>query len=126
MAMAIQTAIIITGICSTIPTAVITESKENTASSTTIWATTVQKCEVFFGFPSSWAEPSRRSLSSIVALKSKNSPPINIINWRALNVIPNFENSGVLRVTNQPAIINNKTRVINANARPVIRALSRW
>ncbi|MCY1535052.1 hypothetical protein D9M68_704410 [compost metagenome] len=41
--MEITTAIIITGRCSTMPTAVITASRENTASSTMICATTGQK-----------------------------------------------------------------------------------
>ncbi|MCY1433336.1 hypothetical protein D9M71_493630 [compost metagenome] len=42
--MEIITAIIITDSCSTMPTAVITASSENTASSTTICATTGQNC----------------------------------------------------------------------------------
>ncbi|KDN09984.1 putative 18.9 kDa protein [Gilliamella apicola] len=61
----------------------------------------------------------------MVALNSKNIPPISIISCRALKLISDIENSGVVSVTNQPVNINNKIRVINAKARPVTRALSR-
>ena len=68
------TAAIITYSSSTMPTAVITESSENTASSTTICATIGQNARVRRAAPRARARrASTRSWISIVALISRNS-----------------------------------------------------
>ncbi len=79
---AIVTAIIITDKSLTIPTAVITLSSENTASSTTICTITIQNTACT-GFSSLWVSlPSMRSCSSVVPLNNKNTPPNSKIRSR--------------------------------------------
>jgi len=61
MPMAMMTAAIMITRWSTIPTAVITESMENTASSTTICVTITQKLACKRDPVACWVRPSRRS-----------------------------------------------------------------
>ncbi len=107
------------------PTAVITESSENTASSTTICATTGQNLAPrFCGFSSS-SLPSNRSFNSMVALNSKKIPPISMIRSRALKGCPIRVNRGVIREESQEIEASSSNRITNASNRPVTRALSR-
>ena len=119
------TAAIITARWSTIPTAVITESREKTASSTTICATTGQNFAPrrWVGFSLSF--PSSRSLSSTVALNSRNNPPKSMIRSRALKLRPCTLNKGLVSVTSQEIEASNSRRITMASRRPVTRARSR-
>ena len=91
---AIITAVIITDKSLTIPTAVITLSSENTASSTTICIMTIQKvaCTGFSAFKAGLL--SKRSRNSIVPLNSKNMPPNSKIKSRPENSCAKIENKG--------------------------------
>ena len=76
MPMAMMTAIIMMARWSTMPTAVMTESSENTASSTTICVTMTQKLAYTRGPDEEpWPPPSSRSCSSMVPLNSRKKPP---------------------------------------------------
>ena len=120
-----HTAAIITARCSTMPTAVITESSENTASSTTIWITTGQNLAPLRWLWLSWSLPSSRSFNSTVALKSKNIPPVNIIRSRALKPCPLRVRIGLVSVASQEMDASSTRRITSASNKPTIRALSR-
>ena len=77
--MAMITAAIITARWSTMPS-------EKIASSTTICATTAQNFAPLRWVGLSLSFPSSRSLSSTVALNSRNKPPNSIIKSRALKL----------------------------------------
>ncbi|CSP70370.1 Uncharacterised protein [Shigella sonnei] len=79
---------------STIPTAVITESSEKMASSTTICVTTPQNFAPLRCVGLLLSFPSSRSFSSIVALNNRKKPPNSMIKSRALKVNERKLNSG--------------------------------
>ena len=108
------------------PTAVMTESRENMASSTTICATTPQNLAPLRWVGLSLSFPSSRSLSSIVALNSRKKPPNSMIRSRALKLRSRMLNSGVVSVTSQDIDASSSRRITIASSSPVIRALSRW
>ncbi len=120
------TAAIMTPSSSTMPTAVITASSENTASSTTIWATTAAKLAYTFDSLCVCSTPSRRSCSSMVALNSKKMPPTRRIRSRPEKLKAPSENSGVVSVTSQDTMVSRPRRMPIASDRPSRRALSRW
>ena len=124
-AMATQTAVIITHSSSTMPTAVMTLSSENTASSTTIWTMTCQKTAwtilPCFGL---WS-PSRRSCSSSVPLAIRKTPPRMRMMSRPEKENVAIENSGCVSVTIQEIENSNAMRINNASVRPITRALLR-
>ncbi len=82
------------------PTAVMTESSENTASNSTICVTTTEKLAQTRGPLWVWLTPSRRSCSSVVALNSRNRPPTSKMSERPEKSSVPIENSGVVSVTN--------------------------
>ncbi len=106
--------------------AVITESKEKTASKTTICATTAVKLAyttlvdtVTSGLPSIF------SCSSVTALYTRNKPPNNKIRSRPEKVQSNTVINGCVKVTNQAMANNRPRRMNNARDKPITRALSR-
>src|SRR5690606_34176121 len=111
---------------STIPMAVITESKEKTASKTTICATTAVKLAyttlvdtVTSGLPSIF------SCSSVTALYTRNKPPNNKIRSRPDKVQSNTVMNACVKV-NHKARENNRTRRMNkARDKRMTRASSR-
>ena len=110
---------------STMPTAVITESREKMASSTTICATTPQNLAPLRWVGLSLSLPSSRSLSSTVALKRRNNPPNSIIRSRALKLRSCHVISGLVRVTSHEIDASSSRRITIASSRPVTRARSR-
>ena len=120
-----MTAIIMTERCFTIPTAVITLSSENTASSTTICTITIQNvaCTGFSSF--SIGLFSRRSRSSMVPLNSKNTPPNSKIRSRPENGWSKIWNSGLVRVTTHAIEASKTNRIHSASNKPTIRAVLR-
>ncbi|MCY1521311.1 hypothetical protein D9M68_561200 [compost metagenome] len=126
MPIAMTTAIIMMARWSTMPTAVMTESSENTASSTTICVTITQKLAYTRGpeEPPCWL-PSRRSCSSMVPLNSRNRPPIIRIRSRPENDSGPMENRGAVSVTSHDMTDNRPRRMMSARLRPMMRARSR-
>ena len=125
MPMAIITAIIMTDKCCTMPTAVITLSSENTASSTTICTITIQKvaCTGFSSFSAGF--PSIRSRSSIVPLNNRNTPPNSKIRSRPEKGCSKIWNSGWVRVTTHAIDASKIRRMPKARIRPTTRAVLR-
>ena len=122
---AITTAAIMTSKWSTIPTAVITESSEKMASSTTICVTTPQNFAPLRCVGLLLSFPSSRSFSSIVALNNRKKPPNSMIKSRALKVNERKLNSGCVRVTSQEIDASSNRRINIASSSPVTRARSR-
>ena len=114
--MAAMTASIITGIWSTMPTEVMMESSENTASRTTIWMMTCQKPERVGAEEYSAMPPSRRSCSSMVPLSSKKMPPPMRMKSLQEKALPKIVTRGSVRLTIQ-AMAESSTRRM-ASARP--------
>ena len=110
---------------STIPTAVITESSEKMASSTTICVTTPQNFAPLRWVGLLLSFPSSRSFSSIVALNNRKKPPNSMIKSRALKVNERKLNSGCVRVTSQEIDASSNRRINIASSSPVTRARSR-
>ena len=117
------------GILLVMPTAVITESKENTKSINEICkiaATIFFEPLIFFSSllsfrPKKTSEPISQPLLII-----KNNPPK--INRKFLNENPTspIVNNGSVRVIIQDNVINIKIRIINAKDNPKIRAVLRF
>ena len=123
--MAMVTAIIMIDKCCTIPTAVITLSSENTASSTTIWVITTQNAACTTG-PSLGAwRPSNRSCSSMVPLNNRNIPPNIRIRSRPEKACPIMSNKGSVSVTIHAMDASKAKRISKASVRPTLRALLR-
>lgn len=106
------------------PTAVITESSEKTASSTTICATTGQKRAPLRGPCCSSSLPSSRSFSSMVALNSRNIPPTSMIRSRPLKGCSATMNIGLVSVASHEMEASSARRMTSASNRPTTRALS--
>ncbi|CUK22870.1 Uncharacterised protein [Achromobacter sp. 2789STDY5608615] len=105
------------------PTAVITESSENTASSTTICRITCQNTACCTFWPLSWPLlPSTRSCSSMVPLNNRNRPPRIRIRSRPEISAPSTVNSGAVRVTTQAMLASRPSRISMASVRPIMRA----
>lgn len=96
------------------------------ASSTTICATTAQNFAPLRWVGLSLSFPSSRSLSSTVALNSRNKPPNSMIKSRALKLKSRKAINGLVRVTSQEIEASSRRRMTIASIRPVIRARSRW
>ena len=107
------------------PTAVMTESSENTASNSTICVTTTEKLAQTRGPLWVWLTPSRRSCSSVVALNSRNRPPTSKMSERPEKSSVPIENSGVVSVTNHETMDSSPRRMSRAKVRPMTRARSR-
>src|SRR3990172_8019238 len=122
---AITIASAITATCSTRPTAVITESSENTMSMTAIWISTPAK-EATARCCALSVVPSRLAWISLVLFTSRNSPPPSRIRSRPEISWPRSPNSGVLRLITHTSDSSRARRVIMASARPSTRALWRW
>ena len=123
--MEITTAIIMTDKCSTMPTAVITASRENTASSTTICATIGQNMAYTAFDLRSATWPSNRSCNSIVALNNRNRPPNSMIKSRPEKDFSNTSNNGSVSVTIHEMLASRPKRINRASVRPITRARSR-
>ena len=110
----------------TMPTAVITLSSENTASSTTICTTTIQNA-AWTGFSSFNAcLPSIRSCSSIVPLNNRNTPPNNRIRSRPEKAWSKMWNNGSVKVTTHAMDASKTRRISKASTKPILRAAFRW
>src|SRR5688500_1115504 len=107
------------------PTAVITESSENTASSTTICATVGQNaaCTVV---PTWRSWPSTRSWISVVALTSRNTPPAIRIRSRQEISKRQNESTGAVSDMTQEMLASRPSRISRASERPMMRARSRF
>src|SRR5690606_32248123 len=117
-------AVTITQRSSTMPTAVMIESNENTISSTMIWAMTAMKLVAAPGATCSEA-PSSFWWISWVALPMRNRPPPIRIRSRHENAWPNSENRGAVSPMIH-AIMNSRPRRVTAAPRmPSLRARSR-
>ena len=81
------------------PTAVMMESSEKTASRSRIWAMTTQKPALPLPCFSECGNASRRSCSSVVALKSRKRPPPRRIRSLNENGCPQTEKTGSVRAT---------------------------
>ena len=123
--MATTTASIITGIWSTMPTEVMMESRENTASSTRIWMMTCQKPERVGAEEYSAMPPSRRSCSSMVPLSSKKMPPPMRMKSRHEKALPKIVTRGSVRLTIQAMAESSTRRMTSARPRPVRKARRR-
>ncbi|MNS83346.1 hypothetical protein D3C72_1171310 [compost metagenome] len=122
-AIASTTAIIMMLSSCTMPTAVMTESSENTASSTTICRMTCQKIACCGFCPASWpALPSTRSCNSMVPLKSRNRPPRIRIRSRPEISLPHTVKSGAVNVTTHAMLASRPRRISKARLRPISRA----
>lgn len=121
-AMAATTASIMTETCSTMPTEVMIESREKTASSTMIWIMTCQKPAGRGAAACSAICPSRRSCSSRVPLKSRNTPPAIRIRSRAEKARPPRLSRGSVRPMIQAMAERQTRRMSSARLRPVRKA----
>src|SRR5215210_7286789 len=115
------TAAIITETWSTMPTAVMTESRENTMSRRTIWIRTLPNAAPTLALlcPSS---PSRFSWISKVLLPSRKSPPRIRIRSRPEISCPSTVNSGAVSPMTQLRDNSNRTRMTSAIPSPRRRA----
>ena len=126
----VTTAATITQIWSTMPTAVMTESSENTMSMTAIWAMMLQNSllpPALMASPSvcGGASSSRASTSTKIscdALYSRNRPPSSSTRSRPLMPWPNTWNRSALRPITQLSENSSSRRVIMAKPRPSWRA----
>src|SRR5882672_6768639 len=115
------TAAIITGRWRDIPTAVITESSENTMSSRTICPTTAPN-EARARVPARSASPSSPSWISRVLFAIRKRPPATRIRSRPENGWPSTWNSGAVRRMIHASAASSAMRVTIAPARPTRRA----
>src|SRR6266705_6626972 len=115
------TAAIITARCLAMPTAVITESSENTISSRTICPTTAANA-ARTRVPATPDSPSRPSWISRVLLASRNRPPAIRIRSRPENGRPRTWNSGAVRRMIHASAASRAMRVTIAPANPTRRA----
>ena len=122
-----MTAVIITPICFTMPTAVMTESSEKTMSMSRIWMMTLTKVGArrLVTEPSS---PSSFSWISFVLLAMRNNPP-----RRRIKSLPDTARSqlkmracqkGLSSETNHASEHSSRMRVMSASARPTLRAFA--
>ena len=125
MPMAMMTAIIMMARWSTMPTAVMTESSENTASSTTICVTMTQKL--------AYARPRRRAVAAALeplvqlhgALEQQEEAARHQDQVASGRRQGPMENSGVVSVTSQDMTDNRPRRMTSARLSPRMRARSR-
>lgn len=107
------------------PTAVMTESSENTASRTTTCAITFQNLPCPAPWLSSWGWPSSRSCSSEVALNSRKKPPSSRMIDRPDSATGPSVSSGLVSVMSHDIIDSSTMRITRASPRPIMRARSR-
>ena len=114
------------GMCSAMPTAVITESSENTMSITAICAITTQNTdELLVVRGSSSSPPEISSRISIVPFTSRNTPPRISTRSRIEMPMPNSENRSVCIRARNASITSSRIRVMQATAMPILRATGR-
>ncbi|CAM5610321.1 hypothetical protein RLIN73S_01789 [Rhodanobacter lindaniclasticus] len=110
---------------STMPTAVMIESSENTMSSSMICTITPPKVAVAAPTVTCSVAPSSFWWISWVALPIRNRPPPIRMMSRQENAWPNSENSGAVSPTIQAIASNKPSRDTAASMMPRRRALSR-
>src|SRR5690606_11661357 len=117
----------ITGMCSAMPTAVMTESRENTMTITAICAITTQNtCELLVVRGSSSWPPVISSRISIAPLTSRKPPPSTRIRSRTEMPIPPSWNRSVCIRDRNASETSSAMRVMQATAMPNLRAKARW
>ena len=126
----IRIAVTITQRWSTMPTAVMIESSENTMSSIMICTTTAPSVAVPAAVAAVATEAGMPAPSifwwiSCVALAIRNRPPPIRMMSRHENAWPSTENSGAVRPTIQAMASSNASRVTAASRMPMLRALLR-
>src|SRR5690606_17100341 len=127
IATATSTATTITGIWSAMPTAVITESSENTMSITAIWAITTQNtCEAMVVRGSSSWPPLISSRISMTPFTSRKAPPTIRIRSRTEMPMPPMWNSSVCMRARKASETSRQMRVMQATAMPNLRAKARF
>ena len=120
----ISTAAMITSMLLVMPTAVITESSENTRSSTMIWAIVAANVAVPVPPAECSSTPSSFWWISCTALYTRNSPPTIRMRSRPENSLPHSVNSGLVSVMIQPAANTSPTRMNIPRVKPRLRALA--
>ena len=118
------TAAIMTATSSTMPTAVMTESRLKMMSSSMICAMTLQN-EATRPASRTWSSPSMRPWISQVALASRKRPPPMRMRSRPEKSCSKSVNSGSVRVTTQLMPSSSRMRMPMAATMPTRRALSR-
>ncbi len=121
---AMTTAATMTSKCSAMPTAVITESSENTMSSTAIWAITVMNDAV--AGPPMWRSPSTSVCISCVPLYSRNRPPAARTMSRQEYAVSKRVNIGACNDKMKEMLPSNAIRIKSASVRPIRRASALW
>ena len=108
------------------PTAVSTESSENTMSSRTIWTSTL-RIEADGASAATWwaGSPSSDSLISVVAFQSRKTPPPMRMRSRHENSLPLNVNTGAVRPTIHEIVSSSAMRMPIARPSPMYRARSR-
>ena len=112
--------------CCTMPTEVMTESREKMASRMTIWVMTCQKaawCSAFFVGSKIW--PSSLSCISMVPFRSRKMPPTIRMMSRQEKLWPKKAKRGSVRVTTQATAARSPRRVRRARPRPTKKACLR-
>ena len=118
-----STAATMIAISSTSPTAVRTESIENTMSSRTIWKITEPNDAALAPGSSAWPDsPSRDSWISVVALYSRNRPPRIRIASRHEKSRPKSVTSGWVSPMIQEIVSSRRIRIPAASPSPTSRA----
>ena len=124
MATAMTIAATMISTCCTSPTAVMTESKENTMSMIAICAITPAK--LGSTAPCSPASsPSKELCTSLVALAIRKAPPSSRIRSRAEMSLPKTENRLSVSDIIQARESKSSMRVVMAAARPIWRPFAR-
>ena len=114
-----------TPMSSAMPTAVSTESSENTMSSRTIWIRTEAIVAVRPPPVACSSSPSSASWISVTAFHIRNRPPAIRIRSRTENPWSPMVNSGSLRPTIHEIVSSRRIRIPIARPRPIVRARSR-
>ena len=106
------------------PTAVSTESSENTMSSSTIWNSTPRIVATLTS-RSCGPSPSSASWISVVAFQIRNRPPTMRMMSRHENSMPAIVNTGAVSPTIHEIDSSSRIRMPIASPRPIVRARSR-
>ena len=116
----------ITGRSSTKPTAVMTESSENTTSITAICASTPKKPTLEPPLRAAAGSASIALWISWVALASRNAPPASMMMSRPEMPSPSTSNSSLVRPITQESVNSSRMRVHMATPKPSVRANGCW
>src|SRR3546814_13737649 len=107
------------------PTAVMTASREKTASRTTICVTMTQKLAYMREPDMECALPSTRSCISMVPLKTRKKPPVIRIRSRPEKLNDPRENKGSVSLNSQKMAESSARRMTSASDKPMKREIGR-